>query len=245
MDIADSEPQIVIEGKISTDTTEYSVFVSQTVPYNAASNTYIDNASVSISDDQGNVQTLTSVGNGEYQTPLMAGMVGQTYTISVQYEGQVYENYSEIRNPVQLDSLSPIFIPENSIPGVDEGIYLQVYYTDPAGLGDRYRIIFTKNDTVFNTADDYFLSNDAFDDGLQDVASFFGDRFRLKPGDKVKIELWTLDEHVYDYYQTLENIISQGFAPTGVPDNPNSTWTNGALGVFNAYSYDVDSLVIQ
>lgn len=245
MDIADSEPQIVIEGKISTDTTVYSVFVSQTVPYNAASNTYIDNASVSISDDQGNVQTLTSVGNGEYQTALMAGMVGQTYTISVQHEGQVYENYSEIRNPVQLDSLSPIFIPENSIPGVDEGIYLQVYYTDPAGLGDRYRIIFTKNDTVFNTADDYFLSNDAFDDGLQDVASFFGDRFRLKPGDKVKIELWTLDEHVYDYYQTLENIISQGFAPTGVPDNPNSTWTNGALGVFNAYSYDVDSLVIQ
>ncbi len=244
VDIADSDPQIVIEGIMNTDTNIYSVYVKTTVPYNSTDNSYINNAQVELSDNQGNSQMLTFVGDGEYQTTNMNGVVGVNYTVTVNHEGVVYQNGSTIRNPVPLDSIRTVFIPENTVPGVDEGTYLQVFYTDPAGLGDRYRIIFSRNDTVFSTVDDYFLSNDVFDDGLQDIVSFFGDRFKLNSGDKVKIEFWTLDEHVYDYYQTLENIISEGFAPTGVPDNPNSTWTNGALGFFNAYSYDVDSLIV-
>ncbi|MCB0478334.1 MAG: DUF4249 domain-containing protein [Crocinitomicaceae bacterium] len=245
VNIPDSDPQIVIEGKISTDTNVYSVLVSKTVPYNSTSNSYVDNAVVSLTDDLGNTQVLNSVGNGEYQTALFSGQVGRTYTLTVQNEGVVYSNYSSIQSPVQMDSIHTVFIPANTFPGVEEGIYPQIYYTDLVGLGDRYRMIFSRNDTVFNSADDYFLFNDVYDDGLQEVVSLFGKRFKLKPGDKVKVELWKLDEHVYDYYQTLENIISQGFAPTGVPDNPNSTWTNGALGVFNAYSYSVDSLIVQ
>ncbi|MEZ4938254.1 MAG: DUF4249 domain-containing protein [Crocinitomicaceae bacterium] len=245
VDIPDSEPQIVIEGKINTDTTLYSVFIRKTVAYNSTADSYVSGAVVTLSDYIGNSQILNYVGNGEYQTTLMYGEIGRTYTLNVLNEGVEYQNYSSIKSPVQLDSVRVLYIPPNTYPGVDEGLYPQVYYTDPAGLGDRFRIILIKNDTVFNSADDYFLTDDVYDDGLQDIVSFFGERFKLKPGDKLKVEFWTLNEHVFDYFETLENIISQGFAPTGVPDNPNSTWTNGALGVFNAYSYDSDSLVVQ
>ena len=185
VDIPDSDPQIVIEGIMNTDTNIYSVFVSTTVPYNSVSNSYVSNALVTLSDNQGNSQVLSYVGDGEYQTTSINGLVGRQYILTVEHEGVVYQNNSTIKTPVPLDSIETVFVPENTIPGVSEGIYLQVYYTDPAGLGDRYRIIFTRNDTIFNTADDYFLSNDVFDDGLQDIVSFFGDRFKLNSGDKI------------------------------------------------------------
>lgn len=245
VDIKDSEPQIVIEGTMNTDSSNYTVKISMTVPYNSTGNTYVNNATVILSDDLGFSENLTFVGDGKYQTTNIAGIVGRTYTLTVLHEGVTYVNYSQIKNPVPIDSINTIFIPANSLPGVEEGTYLRVYFTDPVGLGDRYRMILTKNDTVYNSVDDYFLFTDVFDDGLQDVTLFAGDRFILESGDQIKVELWTLDEHVHDYFNTLENIISEGFAPTGVPDNPNSYWTNGALGFFNAYSYDIDSLQVQ
>ena len=243
--INDSDPQIVIEGAMNTDTSVYSIFVKTTVPYNSSENSFVNNATVVLTDDFGLSENLTFVGNGEYQTSNLSGLVGHTYTVSVTHEGVNYSNLSKIKAPVSLDSITTTFIPANTVPGVDEGTYLRVYYTDPVGLGDRYRMVITINDVVYNTADDYYLYDDQFADGLQDISAFYGDRFMLNPGDRVKVEFWTLDEHVHEYYETLQSIISNGFQPSGVPDNPNSTWTNGALGFFNAYSYDVDSLVVQ
>jgi hypothetical protein len=240
--INDSEPQIVIEGVMNTDTSIYSVFIKTTVPYNSTSNSFIDNATVTLSDDFGFSEVLSFVGNGEYQTSNIAGVVGRTYTVSVDHEGVNYQNYSKINSPVAIDSINLYFVPENTIPGVDEGNYLRIYFTDPVGIGNKQRLIFIKNDTVYNGPDDYHLYNDNFDDGLQEVSVYFD--YKLNSGDKVKVELWTIDDHVHEYYTTLENIISQGFAPSGVPDNPNSIWTNGALGFYNAYSFDSDSLIV-
>lgn len=240
--INDSEPQLVIDGIINTDTTNYKVRVSKTVAYNSSSDVFVDNAVVSISDDLGNTELLSYVGEGLYESAITNADTGRLYTVNVNYEGINYENYSRLKKSVPLDSINLYYAQENQFPGIDEGYYLRVYFTDPVGYGDRYRLVFIKNDTIYNGPDDYHLFDDNFDDGLQDIAIFFD--YKLLPGEKVKVEFWTLDEHVHEYYRTLQNIISEGFAPTGVPDNPNSTWTNGALGVFNAYSYDSDSLMV-
>ena len=43
VNIKDSEPQIVIEGVMNTDTSVYTVKVKMTVPYNSTSNSYNNN----------------------------------------------------------------------------------------------------------------------------------------------------------------------------------------------------------
>lgn len=244
VNINDSEPQIVIEGKINTDTTNYIIEVKMTVPYNATENSLVNDALVTLSDDLGATQTLTFIGNGQYETTSMFGVVGREYILKVEQNGQIYEHPCLLKTPTPLDSVGSIYFAENEVPGVDEGIYLAVSFTDPVGLGDRYRLVVTKNDTVFNGPNDYYLFWDKFDDGLQDIVIYFDEDYRMQSGDRVTVELWTLDERVFDFYNTLDDILAQGFQPSGVPDNPNSSWSNGALGYFNAYSYDVDSIVI-
>ncbi len=87
------DPALVIEGGISNKKDIWKIRLSQTRPYfEAGSIQYIENATVSISDQNGNTVVLNHADTGMYVTAdSQACVVGNTYTLNVEFEG---ENYS-------------------------------------------------------------------------------------------------------------------------------------------------------
>jgi hypothetical protein len=81
----------------------------------------------------------------------------------------------------------------------------------------------------------YNLREDTFFDGNENDFSF--DNMDLQSGDKIEVQLISIDNMVYDYFKTLANIVSGGGgASSSSPANPNSNLSNNALGYFAAES---------
>jgi hypothetical protein len=66
IELADSDAKVVVESIISDQLQPYKVRLTLTAPYFNDSNPPIDNALVYISDDMGNIDTLTYNGDGFY-----------------------------------------------------------------------------------------------------------------------------------------------------------------------------------
>ena len=52
----------------------------------------------------------------------------------------------------------------------------------------------------------------------------------------------------YEYYSTLNNVIPEGDIPPMMqvtPANPNTNFSNGALGYFGAFSVRIDNIIIR
>ena len=65
-------------------------------------------------------------------------------------------------------------------------------------------------------------------------------------GGVVDVQLYSMDEPVYQYFKQLDDIIfwKRRYIPP-VPYNPRSNLSNGALGYFAAMGYDYVTLVLQ
>ena len=83
--------RIIIEGNITNEAGPYFVKITKSVNLTATeTNPTIDDVLVTISDNAGNNETLTSLGKGMYRTAVLNGVEGRTYTLTVKTEGQTY-----------------------------------------------------------------------------------------------------------------------------------------------------------
>lgn len=109
-------------------------------------------------------------------------------------------------------------------------------FTDPAPLGDNYRIIAYVNGEKDNTR---YIGNDVLGSGIEIGGVLFGTD--VDSGDIVRMELMTIDKVNYDYYYSLDNNTDTGpFSAT--PSNPVTNISDNALGYFGAYLMDTMSI---
>jgi hypothetical protein len=70
-------------------------------------------------------------------------------------------------------------------------------------------------------------------------------RNHFSTGDTVWVDLLSIDKASYDYFNTLNNILTSDRSPTSLaPANPNTNLTNGALGYFAAYSISSRMIIL-
>ena len=84
VDLNSSAPKVVIEGSINDQPGPHIVKVSKTVNFDQT-NVFpgVTGATVTISDDAGNTETLAEAAPGIYQASVITGVAGRTYTLSV------------------------------------------------------------------------------------------------------------------------------------------------------------------
>jgi hypothetical protein len=119
--------------------------------------------------------------------------------------------------------------------------FVQVNYLDPAGVPNYY------NSRVFVNGvkrDLFYVESDRFNDGKSVVNTIFTSTPDLEIGDKVKIDFESIDANVFRYLFAITQISGNGGPPTA-PANPDSNFSNGALGYFNACTSRTDSLIIK
>jgi hypothetical protein len=239
LDLNDNVSKVVIEGSITNQAGPYIVNISKSALLTDVQKSTIDNATVVISDSQGNLETLISLGNGRYTTKNTLGKTGVTYTLSVKVGADMFIAKSTMPDLVKFDSIRVL---KNSFGGEFDFDFIPVY-ADPSTVGDNYRFLLSINDTLLKS---HFVLNDEVQNGkvngqhLQNLMNI-----NLKKNDVVKIEMQKIDNNVGLYFAVLVQNTDTGPGGGATPNNPPTNLSGGALGIFSAHTSTVRSVVIK
>ena len=247
LDLKTSSSQLVIEGNLVDDNRPCQVSLSTSANY-TDSNTFtpVTGATVTLADNAGSTETLREASPGQYTGATIKGVPGRTYTLRVETGGSSNVAVSTLPSPVvPFEKLSTQLSP------VGNNIQAVVDYTDPVGLGNSYLFRQYRNGRLNNAI---FVQNDQFTDGkhiTQTLRSFSNSSTdpnsvnKLVSGDSLQVEMQNIDANVYEYFRTLNQILTVGGAPSTTPANPKSNFSGGALGYFSAHSRRVLRIKVQ
>lgn len=236
-----TDPKLVVEGIISNTQEVQTVRLSQTSNFSDKTEfNGITNATVIISDNTGSTDTLKMIASGVYQTAKIKGIPGNTYFLSINYNGKQYTAQSKMPKLIMMDTLK---IEENSIFGIKQ-VSLIASISDPANTPNFYRFKLYQNNIADN--DNILASKDEYFDGIEKEFTINpggrnGDG-KIEKGDVFTLDLMCIDEAVYKYFFTLNQTLNQNSAS---PANPESNIQGGCLGYFSAQSSSSRTIVYE
>lgn len=237
----DNPSRLVISGNITNEAGPYYVKISKSIKLTeTGAYPLVNDAVVTISDDAGNSETLTSQGNGTYRATTLTGVPGRTYTLTVQAEGQTYTAQSTMQPPVPFDSIK---VEKLLSTGEIEYNFIPVYL-DPVAKGNNYRFVLTVNNKLINQ---HFVQNDDVKNGVVNTVRLEvnTDDLEFKEGDQIDLTMECVDAKVYLYYKTLALMGDSGPGGGTTPNNPQSNISNNALGLFSAHTVEKRSVVLR
>lgn len=237
----DNQSRIIIEGNISNEAGPYFIKITKSIPLSVIGNyPTVDNATVTISDDAGNSETLISQGNGMYRTTATSGVEGRTYTLTVNAENQTYTAQSTMPQKVLFDSIKM----EKVIMMGEAEYNLIPVYNDPLAKGNNYRFVLTVNNKLINQ---HFTQNDEVKNGVANTQRLEvnDNDLKLKTGDAVTIQMQCIDKKVSLYYTALALMADSGPGGGTTAGDPPTNISNGALGLFSAHTVETKNKTIQ
>ncbi len=240
LDLNDASPQIVVEAELIEGVHDFTVSLSYTRSYyKNDEQKEINNASVSLTNSVGNVTDLSYLGNGIYGVNDYEAMEGEEYTLTVELDGQSYESTVEVPSKARLDSLSYEYF--DGMFGQEGGYVVFMHFQDNPSEENYYRAFYDLNGEPQRKTSDVYILDDKFTNGSTIDIPLIVDIFEV--GDTIDLSFYSIDPQTYDYILTLNTIIGNG-QPSAAPANPNSNFSNGALGYLAAYNGEEMRIVI-
>ncbi|AKP52032.1 DUF4249 family protein [Cyclobacterium amurskyense] len=222
LDLGDIPKKPIIEAIWTDNASDNFIRITYTRDYyDTLDNEVAKNASVSIKDNSsGETVDFNYVEELGYYLPInnQVAITGHQYTMKVLLDDVAYTSEGITKEPPVLDSITSRFREERFF--AEEGYYLTLYGKIPFEDGNFYRLLVTKNDTLLNGTDDYFLFDDTFGTNILDNG-FELNGFAFEENDKVKLQLIRLNENAYDYLVQFVSLLSNDgglFSPP--PENP-------------------------
>ena len=243
VDLNVAAPRIVIEGVVNDRRGPYTVTISRSGSYfNQPVLQTVSGATVIITDNTGTTDSLEETKPGIYLTSKLRGFPGRTYTLTVISDDQAYIGSSSILSHVNIDSLTLVKSLSHRFDfggGNDKetNVDIHCYFKDPQEK-NFYRVKVYKNDSI-NT-ESYRLYDDQYTNGEETELRVAN----AEAGATYRIELLSIDEQTYGYYQTLEELLFTNPFFGSTPANPNNNLSNGALGYFGAYAISSKTIII-
>ena len=232
LDLNSANKQIVVESGIGTDELA-KVKLSETINIDS-SNEFpkVQNATITITNDNGEQDTFEELEPGIYQSKVMKGEVGKTYNLKVVVGATIIESTCKIPPRVAFDSLKiePAILPGGGPFGNTPNKLFQInlFYKDSANYANYYRVVLYKNGVL---SKNNYVYNDKFNDGNPvETTVFISGAF---PGDKMTVEFQCIDKAVYEYFNSNGDT-SGGPPGASSPANPYTNLTGGLLGYFSA-----------
>ncbi|SDP62647.1 protein of unknown function [Mucilaginibacter sp. OK268] len=232
--------RLVIEGNI-TDVLGPQVIKLNTNVAVSNTNTYppVTGATVTVSDQAGNVYKFTEAPAGTYTTPKMIGVAGNTYTVNIVTNGKTYKASSVMPKLVALRSVSSSNSSYNSSDGTRK---ITVHYLDSKGVANQYNFLMWVNDVRVKRV---LVNNDDFTDGNSVSFDLMENDIGINPGDKVTVEMQCVDKEIYTYWFTLmqQNYTGPGGGVT--PSDPPNNISPSALGYFSAHTTQTKTITVK
>ncbi|MBC3784761.1 DUF4249 domain-containing protein [Spirosoma utsteinense] len=251
----DTGPTLLsVEATLTDQPGPQTIRLTQTAAYfDSSPPPVVAGATVQVSDKGGRTFAFTDPDNDGYyvwtpKTGDTLGRIGQTYSLTIAYQGETYQASSKMNRVPAIDSL--IFRKEKLNPLSDtEGYQAELYARDLAGATDFYRIRFYRNEVFQNKPRDIIVSQDGSFQGSADTDGLVFIRpIRQSPNpdslyalnDVVRVDLMSLTPEAFNFWQELRTQITNGglFATpsANVPTNVTNTRPGGpaAVGFFMA-----------
>jgi len=256
IEVDPSYTRLVVEGYVSTDTTQHKVRLSSSGDYfSNRPAPPVSGATVRLSNADSTVLLSESLEYpGLYLTPPdYYGVPGKTYTLMISQvdvdKDGVYEEYaasSELRPVNPIDSIQL-----EQLKGTQFNIFQILVYAWDSPVTDFYAFKVLKNGVLItDSLHEMIVQEDVFFNGnyTYGVPSQFLDQYEMDeivlPLDTVTLEI---DGITDDYYDFIVEAQSEIFYKTpmfsGPPANISTNVSNGALGFFAAYSISRCSVV--
>lgn len=227
----------VIDGLVTTLTDSSRVILSYTSnDYQTGSVDYINNATVTVSDDTGNAVpfTLTSKEGTYAASPGYAATAGRKYHLKVVLaDGTSYEADDELIAVAPIIKIDYIKNPgRGRDPVIKDYPYQIRYHVKKAGGKNYYQVVQYRNGQRYNPSDDMTVYGD---ESLEDKINLLPTRNRYKENDLARIDLLSISEKVFKYYTDFNNVQNNDGGMFSAPAaNPVSNISDGAVGVFQA-----------
>jgi hypothetical protein len=235
--LANAASQLVIEGTVKDQIGPQVVTITKSIPFDNT-NTFppVSGATVKLTDQNGVTRTLTERGAGVYLSSSFIGRVNQRYTLNVTVAGQTYTAQSTMPEKVLIDSIAL------SVQRVGNKTTktIIIFYQDPLTTPNQYRFVLSVNGVLVKRV---FARNDQFNNGRFVQQLLYQDDVTLTSGDKVDIEMQSIDNNVYTYWYTFTQQ-SSGFNSTTPTNPPNNFNRTDVLGYFSAHTSQHKNIVI-
>jgi hypothetical protein len=236
VDLESASPKIVIEGIVDNSGRPAKVSITKSIVFSAANNTApkVTGAVVKITDNVGNIFSLTETTPGVYTNALLIGSIGKTYNLSVLVEGKTYTAFSTMPRASILDTLIQDTVFTNK-----KRTAVNAFIKDNIGLGDDIQVVQTVNGVLDKTT---YVDTDTYLDGSNLPFTLAqNEDLILKRGDNVKVELRSIDKNVYRYLRGIVDLVGGNT----VPANPISNINGGSLGFFSAHDSQTKTIIIR
>ncbi|HET8859491.1 DUF4249 family protein [Marivirga sp.] len=258
IDLQQSNPKLVIEGRLVNQRSFQSIKISESLNfYDTAGMKPFTEALVSLLDADGNflVYFPYNPEDSAYQTrnPLELE-IDKSYILQIEAKNEILQAEGKILQNATLDSiyyLSAEELQNLGQPTFGDGYFLFVNGSlNNEGI-EYFKLDITVNDTIRNSRGDF--SNSVL------TSEFFGNEFQALPipgsydeEDSVGLELYTLNEDVYRYYEEFISLLfNDGGVFSSPPVNPTTNIKNltspenEPLGFIQFSSIQRKSIVIE
>lgn len=250
---SDATKKLVVEGGITTDTTNHTITLSWSDDYFSVDKQQMaTNASVSI--HSGNETfILEEISPGVYQTSNdVYGKRNHSYTLHIALpNGNIYEAQETINPLPEIDSITHSenynhFVPPMNRFGFGYDIFYYGY--EPPGTGDFYMWNLYLNDILYtDTITEILFTDDEFVDGnyIRDFDVHFIREEDIKQDTNiVTLEMKSISREHYDFLVSLMlETVWKGSPWDGPPANVPSNISNNGLGYF--YACDVKRSMLK
>ncbi|WP_375579217.1 DUF4249 family protein [Marivirga tractuosa] len=233
IDIPQTDPKLVIEGRLLNERSFQSIKISESLNYYDTTGLEpFTDAKVSLMDADNNlIQSFNyNPKDSLYQSNSPIELtVGSSYTLQIEVNDEILEAKGSILENATLDTLYYLSAEElESLgqPAFGDGYFLFVDgQLNNEGI-EYFKLDVTVNDTLRNSRGDF--SNSVL------TSEFFGKQFQALPvpgsfedQDSVGLELYTLNEDVYQYYVEFINLLfNDGGVFSPPPVNPSTNIKN-------------------
>jgi hypothetical protein len=199
-------------------------------------------AMVTLSDNRGEHELLEEIDDGVYVAKSINGISGTAYDLKIEYDNITYESTAFLPQAVSIDSLGFEYFSFGGRADTS-GYLVNISFTDPVNISNYYKINYSKIISDSSGKEQisrlsYQVISDAFNDGLKIRTVVNRDQL-LQLGDTVLVELISVDENVYRYFNQLTEYSGMGpMTGSSSPANPDNNISNNAMGYFSAEAID-------
>lgn len=244
----DGNRRIVVDGWFTNIERPQEVRLTWTTSYfNAEAAPPVEGASVRITGPNLNA-ALAEVAPGVYQSESIAGEMGNTYALTIEYEGETFEASGFMREVAPIDTAFVELEPAEDEDDMDYYIlYISTQELD--GFGDDYMWLTSVNDVPLrDSLTEVFFVSDQYYDGVYvenaDI-EYMEAGTEASPGDTIQIEQYNIGR---DGYEVLLGIMNETEWNGGLFDTPPANvatnLSNGALGYWGVAGVSLGEAVV-
>ena len=247
-DVEDVEQNIVIDASITN--TQNNNYVKLSYTESAFKNDpgrNVSGANVMLSDNSGTWESLSETQPGVFPISKISGVYGRSYTLKVEYEGNVYSGSSTMMEPLKFDDIK-----FDKTANTFFGIVISYYYNikfliTNDSREDEYFLIRLSNS---NSGSIYSTTVYKLNYTGGDQVEIRNTRYDFEKNTQLRIDLIAVDKNAYEYFSQLNTLSGNGDIDVSEylemnSFNPKTNLSGGALGYFGAYSYKTYNIIVQ